>query len=165
MTFTPHTIDPTLDLELVRDVPVSPAAVFAAWTDPESLKQWFVPRPYSVPVAEIDLTVGGTRRVCMQMDTPNGQMQMWFIGEHTTIDPTTTLSYTESMSDPDGRILTAEEMGMPGGDMPTTTEVTVTITPADDGVHVSLVHAGVPAGSPGEQGWAMALEKLAAAVA
>ncbi len=59
MTFTPHTIDPTLDLELVRDVPVSPAAVFAAWTDPESLKQWFVPRPYSVPVAEIDLRPGG----------------------------------------------------------------------------------------------------------
>ena len=50
MTFTPHTIDPGLDLEHVRDVPVTPEAVFAAWTDPESLKQWFAPRPYSVPL-------------------------------------------------------------------------------------------------------------------
>ena len=45
MTFTPHTIDPALDLELVRDVPVTPQAVFSAWTDPESVKRWFAPRP------------------------------------------------------------------------------------------------------------------------
>lgn len=43
MSFTPYRINPELDLELVRDVPVPPDAVFAAWTDPESLKQWFAP--------------------------------------------------------------------------------------------------------------------------
>ncbi|MGH1505460.1 MAG: SRPBCC family protein [Acidimicrobiales bacterium] len=155
----------TPSISLDRTFATTADRMWEMWTVPEHFAAWYGPQGATIPVAEIDLTVGGTRRVCMQMDTPNGQMQMWFIGEHTTIDPTTTLSYTESMSDPDGRILTAEEMGMPGGDMPTTTEVTVTITPADDGVHVSLVHAGVPAGSPGEQGWAMALEKLAAAIA
>ena len=53
MSFTPYTINPELDLELVRDVPVSAEAVFSAWTDPESLKHWFAPRPYTVPLVEI----------------------------------------------------------------------------------------------------------------
>lgn len=38
MSFTPYTVNPDLDLELIRDVPVSAEAVFAAWTNPESLK-------------------------------------------------------------------------------------------------------------------------------
>ena len=55
MTFTPHPVNADLDLELVRDVPVSPQAVFEAWTDPASIKQWFAPRPYSISLCEIDL--------------------------------------------------------------------------------------------------------------
>lgn len=74
MTFTPHTINPELDLELIRDVPVSAEAVFNAWTDPESLKQWFAPRPYSVPLVEIDLRPGGGFRTVM--NSPEGEQMM-----------------------------------------------------------------------------------------
>ena len=74
MSFTPYTIDPALDLELVRDVPVTPEAVFDAWTDPESLKQWFAPRPYSVPLVEVDLRPGGGFRTVM--NDPDGQQIM-----------------------------------------------------------------------------------------
>ena len=59
MSFTPHPINPDLDLELVREVPVTPQAVFEAWTDPASLKGWFAPRPYSIERCEIDLRPGG----------------------------------------------------------------------------------------------------------
>ena len=55
----PHPVNADLDLELVRDVPASPQAVFEAWTDPASLKQWFAPRPYSISLCEIDLRPGG----------------------------------------------------------------------------------------------------------
>lgn len=74
MSFTPYTVNPDLDLELIRDVPVSAEAVFAAWTNPESLKQWFAPRPYSVPVIEIDLRPGGKFRTVM--NDPDGNQMM-----------------------------------------------------------------------------------------
>lgn len=70
MTFTPHPVDPDLDLELLRDVPVSPQTVFEAWTDPDSVMQWFAPRPYSVSHCEIDLRVGGGFRTVM--NDPDG---------------------------------------------------------------------------------------------
>ena len=71
MTFTPYEIDPVLDLELVRDIPVTPQAAFAAWTDPESVKQWFAPRPYSTSLCEIDLRPGGGFRTIM--NDPDGE--------------------------------------------------------------------------------------------
>ncbi len=74
MNYTPHTVNPDLDLELVREVPVSAEEVFAAWTDPESLKQWFAPRPYSVPLIEIDLRPGGGFRTVM--NDPDGNQMM-----------------------------------------------------------------------------------------
>jgi uncharacterized protein YndB with AHSA1/START domain len=65
VSFTPHTINPELDLELIREVPVPPEAVFAAWTDPKSLKQWFAPRPYAISECEVDLRPGGGFRTAM----------------------------------------------------------------------------------------------------
>jgi uncharacterized protein YndB with AHSA1/START domain len=35
-----------------------------------------------IPVAKMDVRVGGSRLVCMEMGTPNGQMRMWFTGEY-----------------------------------------------------------------------------------
>jgi uncharacterized protein YndB with AHSA1/START domain len=74
MTFTPHPINPDLDLELVRELPVTPQAVFEAWTDPASLKEWFAPRPYSIELCEIDLRPGGGFRTVM--NDPDGQQMM-----------------------------------------------------------------------------------------
>jgi uncharacterized protein YndB with AHSA1/START domain len=41
-------------LELVRRIAAPPAAVFAAWTEPEKLAQWFGPNGAEVVSAEID---------------------------------------------------------------------------------------------------------------
>jgi uncharacterized protein YndB with AHSA1/START domain len=51
--------DPTTDLVLERAIDVSPAAVWDAWTDPEKLKQWFAPKPWTITEAAIDLRPGG----------------------------------------------------------------------------------------------------------
>jgi uncharacterized protein YndB with AHSA1/START domain len=48
------------------------------WTDPEHFKAWYGPDGATIPVAKMDLRVGGTRLVCMEMQTPDGPMQMWF---------------------------------------------------------------------------------------
>jgi uncharacterized protein YndB with AHSA1/START domain len=71
MSFTPHTIDPTLDLELVREVPVSAELVWKAWTTPELVVQWFTPKPYETPHCEIDLRPGGIFRTVMR--SPEGE--------------------------------------------------------------------------------------------
>jgi uncharacterized protein YndB with AHSA1/START domain len=69
---TDHAIDPDLDLVLEREVDVAPELVWAAWTQPELVKQWFAPKPFTTPECEIDLRPGGTFRVVMQ--SPEGQV-------------------------------------------------------------------------------------------
>jgi uncharacterized protein YndB with AHSA1/START domain len=68
---------PTSDRELVltRIIDAPREKVFRAWTDPELLKQWFAPLPYTTPVAELDVRPGGANLVVMRdpdgNDLPN----------------------------------------------------------------------------------------------
>lgn len=96
MSFTPITVNAALDLELIRDVPVSAEAVYSAWTDPESLKQWFAPRPYSVPLVEIDLRPGGGFRTVM--NDPEGQQMMDETGCFLEIIPNERLIWTTALT-------------------------------------------------------------------
>lgn len=64
-------IDPKLDLVLERVVDVLPEVVWVAWTQPEHLKHWFTPRPWTTVDCEIDLRAGGAFRTVMR--SPEGQ--------------------------------------------------------------------------------------------
>jgi len=56
---------------LERIYPVSPARVFAAWSDTEARAQWFVgPENWQVEIREADFRVGGQERVRGRF--PNG---------------------------------------------------------------------------------------------
>ena len=66
-----HQPDPSLDLVLERVVDVPPALVWAAWTQPEHLTQWFTPKPWQTADAEIDLRPGGIFRTVMR--SPEGE--------------------------------------------------------------------------------------------
>jgi uncharacterized protein YndB with AHSA1/START domain len=59
---------PTSDRELVftRLIDAPREKVFRAWTDPELLKQWFAPLPYTTPVAELDVRAGGANLIVMR---------------------------------------------------------------------------------------------------
>ena len=96
MTLTPYNTNPELDLELVRDVPVPPEAVFAAWTDPESLKQWFAPRPYSITQCEIDLRPGGGFRTAMS--SPEGEQLFDTTGCILEVVPNERLVWSEALT-------------------------------------------------------------------
>jgi uncharacterized protein YndB with AHSA1/START domain len=98
---------------------------------------------------------------------------MWTEAEHfanwygpmgAEIDPKTRLVYTESMGDADGNAMTAEQMGMPAG-TPMETSVIVELEDLGSQTKMVMTHAGVPADSPGGQGWGMAIDKMAARVA
>ena len=63
------------DLVLIRLIDAPPNKVYRAWTDPELLKQWFAPMPWTTPFAELDVRPGGTSLIVMRSpegnDMPN----------------------------------------------------------------------------------------------
>jgi uncharacterized protein YndB with AHSA1/START domain len=146
-----------------RSFDAPPHLIWRMWTEPEHLRAWYGPDGATVPVAKMDVRAGGSRLVCMEMETPGGLAQMWFTGEYREVVENERLVYTESMSDENGNVLSPSDMGMPPGH-PVTTEVTIELTDLGGRTKMVLTHAGIPAGSPGAAGWAMAFSKLAAHV-
>jgi len=150
--------DDAVVIERSFDGPVD--VIWRMWTDPEHFKRWYGPEGAAIPVATMDLRVGGTRLVCMEMPTPNGPMQMWFTGEYLQIVENERLVYTESMADENGNLVSPSDMGMPEGH-PVTTEICVELEEVDGRTNMVMTHAGIPKDSPGATGWTMAFDKLA----
>lgn len=148
-------------IERSFDAPVG--LIWRMWTDPVHFAAWYGPDGATIPLAKMDVRVGGSRLVSMAVHTPSGPRQMWFTGEYREVVENERLVYTESMSDENGNVLSAEELGMPAGH-PTTTEVRVELEDVGGRTKMVMTHAGVPADSPGAAGWTMALDKLAAHV-
>lgn len=71
------TAAPKTDRELVltRIIDAPREKLFRAWTQPELLKQWFAPLPYTTPHAELDVRPGGSSLIVMRgpdgTDYPN----------------------------------------------------------------------------------------------
>jgi uncharacterized protein YndB with AHSA1/START domain len=59
---------PSSDRELVleRTIDAPPELVFRAWTEPELLKQWFAPLPWTTPHADLEVRPGGGSLVVMR---------------------------------------------------------------------------------------------------
>jgi|HubBroStandDraft_2_1064218.scaffolds.fasta_scaffold194717_2 uncharacterized protein YndB with AHSA1/START domain len=70
-TATAHAAPTDRDLMLTRTINSSREKLYRAWSDPELLKQWFAPLPYTTPIAEIDLRPGGSSLIVMR--SPDGQ--------------------------------------------------------------------------------------------
>ena len=132
--------------------------IWQMWTDSEHFNKWYGPQGFSVPVATMELRVGGKRLICMA--SPDGSMKMWTTGEYVEIVPNERLVYTESPADENGKLVSPAAMGMPEG-YPTTTEVTVILEDLGGRTKMLMTHAGMPAGSGAEGGWNQAFDKLA----
>jgi uncharacterized protein YndB with AHSA1/START domain len=66
------TPNPELDLVLERDVDVPRQLVWAAWTTPKHLEQWFCPKPWRATDFVLDLRPGG--EFSSVMHGPNGEV-------------------------------------------------------------------------------------------
>jgi len=152
--------DNWVKIDRTFDAPID--KVWEMWTDAALFAKWYGPMGMTIPVAEMDVTPGGRRKICMEMKARN--MTMWFTGEYKEIEKPTRLVYTESMCDADGNIIPPSAMGMPEGH-PEVTEIIVELSEDGESTNMTLYHIGVPAGSPGEGGWRMSIDKLAAALA
>ena len=54
------------ELTLTRLIAVPREKVYRAWTEPELLKRWFAPSPYTTPHAELDVRSGGSNFIVMR---------------------------------------------------------------------------------------------------
>jgi uncharacterized protein YndB with AHSA1/START domain len=142
----------------LNEYSMRPYLVWKMWTDPEHFKKWYGPRGFTVPVAEMDVRVGGVRMICMA--SPDGSMKMYTIGEYTKIVPNERLVYTESPADENGNLVSPSAMGMPEG-YPAKTEVSVLLENLGGRTKMVMTHAGVPADSGANAGWEQAFDKLA----
>jgi uncharacterized protein YndB with AHSA1/START domain len=124
--------------------------VFRAFTDPEELKQWFGPTDgHAIPVAEVDLRVGGRYRI--DLLGPSGSLYR-IVGEYREIRPPERLVYTWRW-----------EIGEDVGE----TLVTVEFFERGNATDVALTHEGLPtarAREGHEGGWTGSLGRLARCV-
>lgn len=131
-------------VHLTRTFDTAREVMWRMWTDPREFAAWYGPDGASVDVREMDVRPGGRRVVAMQVDTPQGSRTMEFVGEFREVVAPERLVYTEAVaSHPE-------------------TVVEVELREDGDGTTVVLTHHGIPADSPGEMGWTMALDHLRA---
>src|SRR5205823_14318105 len=112
-------------IRLTQTVPAPVEKVFATWTDPGGMFDWYAPtEDYTTPVAEVDLRVGGTYRVGMQhKERPYLNL---VTGQYCRIEPPFVLSFTWAWETP--RPCVQE------------TQVTVEFRPMAGGTEVTLIH-------------------------
>ena len=89
-----HPFDPRLDLMLERVVDVPPDRVWAAWTQPKHLKEWFCPKPWQTVECEVDLRPGGIFSTVVQ--SPEGQ-RFPNVGCYLEVIPNRKLVWTDTL--------------------------------------------------------------------
>jgi uncharacterized protein YndB with AHSA1/START domain len=150
-------VDSSDPVVIERTFDASVERIWQMWTVAEHFQSWYGPTGATIPVAKMDVRVGGARLICMEMQTPNGPMQMWFAGEYLEVVEHERLVYTEALSDESGSV-----SGDDGPEGHGVTEVRVEVAALEGRTRMVLTHVGIPAGSPGAAGWNMAFDKLAA---
>jgi len=139
----------TLRLEVRKTIAATPERLFAAWTQPERLKQWWGPEGVECIDAVVDLRVGGRYRIGNLL--PDGNV-LWIVGEYRVVEPPQKLVYSwqiESQSH-------APEI------------VTVRFEPREGGTEVVVIHESIPDVSTQNQhqyGWKGCLAGLAEFIA
>lgn len=75
--------------------------VWAAWTEPEILDQWWAPKPYKSRTKFMDFREGGRRLYAMV--GPNGETH-WALADYTSISPETNFKLLDGFCDEAGNI-------------------------------------------------------------
>jgi uncharacterized protein YndB with AHSA1/START domain len=155
MTTSPS-VSSELEHVLTRTIDAPRELVWAAWTDPKHVAQWWGPRGFTNPVCELDVRPGGAIRIDMR--GPDGTVYP-MAGIYQSIDMPERLVFTSAALDAEGKPLF---------------EVLNTVTFAEQGGKTKLiVHAKVvkstakaaPYLDGMDEGWKQTIDRLAAYVA
>jgi serine/threonine protein kinase len=140
---------PEATIRLSKTIPAPAERVFATWTDPAGMFDWYAPTDdFTTPVAEVDLRVGGTYRVGMKR---KDVADLFLVsGQYCRIEPPALLSFTWAWESPRPDV---QE-----------TQVTLEFRPNGDFTDLTLTHErfrddGQRKGHA--EGWAGCLNRLA----
>jgi uncharacterized protein YndB with AHSA1/START domain len=134
-----------LKLQIRRVIKARRSRVFASWTTPELMQQWFAPSGMRIASASADLCVGGVYRIEMK-----GVDDAEYVatGTYQKIVPNELLSFTWGKGcNPQGK----------------ETLVTITFRDVEDGTELILIHEGfdsADAVARHQRGWIGCLDKL-----
>lgn len=131
-------------LVLRKLIPVSREEVFAAWSDPASIRHWMCPGDTQTTEAQIDFRVGGSFRIVMK----GGKDDTEHSGEYQVIEPPSKLSFTWISKNTDFK----------------TTLVTIELLQRGDNTELTLTHERFPSAARVRQhkgGWSRIADLLA----
>ena len=83
------------ELVLTRVIDAPREAVYRCWTEPELLKKWFAPKPFTTEAATLDVRAGGANVVVMQ--SPDG-LKFPTAGVYLEVVPNERLVFTDAFT-------------------------------------------------------------------
>ena len=83
-------------LSITRTIHASRDVVWRCWTEPDLLKQWHCPKPWTIPAADLDVRPGG--RCNITMAGPDGE-RMENVGCYLEVVPNERLIFTDAYSE------------------------------------------------------------------
>ncbi|HKI86814.1 MAG TPA: SRPBCC domain-containing protein [Thermoanaerobaculia bacterium] len=151
-TFSENPEQKTLTVERTFEAPVE--RVWAAWTEPELLEQWWAPAPWRAHTKSFDFSEGGHWHYFME--SPDGERH-WSWVDYRTIEPRQAFAAADAFCDEEG-VRNTEMPGtewdnrFEGSDGRTTVRVTLTFLSVDD--MKNLIEMGF------KEGFTMGLDQL-----
>jgi len=143
-------------LVLTRTFNAPRTLVFAAWTDPKRVAQWWGPHGFTAPVCEVDARPGGAIRIHMR--GPDGVVYP-MTGTYREVTPPERLVFTSAALDQAGKplfeILTTVTLTEQGGKTTLTVRARVVTSTPEAAPYLQGMDAG----------WTQTLERLEAHVA
>jgi uncharacterized protein YndB with AHSA1/START domain len=144
---------------LSRHVNAPRARVYRAVIDPNAVAQWKVPTGMTSQVHAFEGREGGTFRISLTYDEPTGT------GKTTAHTDTYHGRFVQLV--PNERVVEVDEFETEDPALRGQMTITITLADADGGTEVLALHEGLPPGvssADNEEGWRLALAKLAALV-
>jgi len=141
---------PAFELVLEKVINAPRERVYAAWANPEEIKRWFAPKPYTLIVKQMDFKPNGTFQMAMR--APDG-MEHSFGGRYREIVPPEKLVWTgEFTNGPADQIRTEVNFEAQGTKTKVKARQTFSVlTPETE-----------PATKGAKEGWTMTLNQLEA---
>jgi uncharacterized protein YndB with AHSA1/START domain len=153
---------------VTRDVDASPEAVWQAWRDPGSIRQWWGPAGFTCPRADVDFRVGGTTVVAMQAPPEYGGFLMHNRWTYTGLDQPTRIEFVSEFADADGRVIERAAAGIPLGVPEQVPHVVDLERLPDGGTRVTITETGYTSEEArllSQQGQEQVMDKMQALLA
>lgn len=89
----------TYDVVSTRELAAPVAEVWRAWSDPGYVTQWWGPRGFTSPLADLDFRVGGTSLVCMRAPAEYGGQDLYNTWTYRRIEPARLIEFDLAFTD------------------------------------------------------------------